>query len=333
MIRIFFILWTLLFLSGCDSSSERDERMDINHEEELKSYCVGRHIVDVPVSFSHSSIATGIFKNSGAGGQDSSFNVVATENMSVERFDNEMRRRQAELAGSERDVDVLRVAERLNDKSMLFRVQNIDDAYTSEISVLRDDVMITARLDSFDNEYSKADDALKYFLSRFAKRDDKKPLGEGFCLGSVKIIGDFQTEYGDYSFRDDLGNHLGIMIDTFSPAEDAGLLSRVQGPNSLLTIFSVDHTVLRARELTVAGMRAQEWLAWANLSDQDDIRTHKFELQTIRPQPGKFKPEISLTLTSGLPDNDGTRVKNSMSDKKIVSLWDRIVASIRPANL
>ena len=190
--------------------------------------------------------------------------------------------------------------------------------------------MVIARLDSYRNQFEQAEDRLISFLSRLKYQDTMVENDlKGFCLGRLTLTGDFAEENGRYSFSDNKGTRVNFNVDTYTPNESVDLLSRVSGPKSLLTIFKVDHTVLRARELNVAGMKAQEWLSWAILQDDSSVRTHTFELETMRSMPGKSRPQISVTLGTAQPQDNGVYAKTSASDEETIKLWDSIVTSIQ----
>lgn len=157
---------------------------------------------------------------------------------------------------------MLRAIRKIRENFTIFRIQEIDDAYVSEVSALIGGVMVTAKLDSYRYQFEQAEDRLINFIFRL------RHLGStavedfrGFCLGRLVLTGGFVTERTRYSFSDNKGTRVSFDVDTYTPNENVDLLSRVSGSKSLLTIFNVDHTVLRARELNVAGMKAQEWLS------------------------------------------------------------------------
>lgn len=320
-------------IPGCHSKKERL----VSSDEKLKTIrnCVGRAVVEIPVSLTASPLTMGIFREKELNHQASSIDVtVSTMEISAPTYLAQTKRREdeiKEMAGD--DIKVLRAVRRIGENITIFRIQEIDDAYASEVSALIDGAMVTAKLDSYRNEFEQAEDRLIRLLSRL--KHPSSTVGKdlrGFCLGRLVLTGDFENETGRYSFLDNKGTRVSFDIDTYAPNENVDLLSRVSGPKSLLTIFKVDHTVLRARELNVAGMRAQEWLSWAILQDDSDVRTHTFELQTMRSTPAKTKPLISVTLRTAQPHGDGVYAKTSASDEETVRLWDSIVTSIQASD-
>jgi hypothetical protein len=130
--------------------------------------------------------------------------------------------------------------------------------------------LVTARIDSYDNQFLSAEQSLINFAEKIKEHDTRMSAArpQGFCLGPVVVTGEFKYEVGSFLFRDGKGNDFGIEINT-DKGGGPPLLARMSAPDSLLTKFHVRHRVLRARERNVAGMRAQEWLGWANLGEHE----------------------------------------------------------------
>jgi hypothetical protein len=334
MKKICIILALLAIISACKVEKEEKTRM-LSKYEEMKAHCVGRHVVDMPSSFLPSQVTNGIFKAIRLNAQDPSFEVIVRETgLTREKFASEVQKRRAELRNSSSDtVDVLRLEKALSDEATLFRVQLIDDAYVSEINFLRGSSIVTVSLDSYRGQFLAAEESLIKFAEAIKEKNEEisSAQPQGFCLGSVIITGEFKEENGSFLVRDGKGNAFGIEIDTYKADESVPLLKRVSGPDSLLTKFDVRHTVLRARERTVAGMRAQEWLGWTKLGEQEDEKTFGFALETMRPAADKTTPSIHVSFDTGQPLEDGSATKTVISDEEAIQLWDSVVKSIRPA--
>jgi hypothetical protein len=190
---------------------------------------------------------------------------------------------------------------------------------------------VTAELKSYRNQFLAAEDTLERFAAAF--KDNGNGLEHhGFCLGPVVVLGDFKEERANFMFENGLekGVDFEIAVDTYREDEPKALLARVSGSDSLLSKFSLQHSVLRARELTVAGMRAEEWLGSADLGEQQSEKSLKFVLETMRPSPEKMKPSIHLTFETGQPLEDGSAAPTIMSDEDAIRLWDSVVRSLRP---
>jgi hypothetical protein len=82
------------------------------------------------------------------------------------------------------------------------------------------------------------------------------------------------------------GNVFDIKIHADRGAATIPQLTRMAAPEAQLTRFDVRPTVLRAGERRVAGMRAQEWLAWTTPGAEKYEKTFGFTLETMRAAPG-----------------------------------------------
>jgi hypothetical protein len=247
-----------------------------------------------------------------------------------------VQKRRVELkSADDGNVNVLRLDKKLSDGANLFRVQEIDDAYVSEISALRGSSIVTLRLESYHGKYIEAEEILIKLINGINAIDASEALKPGprFCLGAVNIAGNFSLESGSFLFRDGKGANYEVEIDTYAEDSETSLLKRMSGPDSLLKLFDVKHQVLRARERTAAGMRAQEWLGWAKINDEPDAKTLKFALDTMRAKSSRAAPKISLTFETAQPLEDGAATKTLISDDEAIQQWDAVVDSIRPVGV
>lgn len=164
-------------------------------------------------------------------------------------------------------------------------------------------------------------------------RENSAGKSPGFCLGTVKIDGDFGIEKGSFLFRNGRGAQFEVNVDTYVADDRVPLLERMSGPRSLLNIFNVRHTVYRAGEISAGGMRAQEWLGSAQTTDDANESAFQFTLETMRPSPSKVAPRISLTFETAQPLQDGSPTKTLISKDDAILLWNSVVVSLKAAQL
>jgi hypothetical protein len=333
--KILFLIF-IVSIYGCNEKKKEEKEMQIDGSTE-RTYCIGRHFINFPKKFIESPVSTGFFRNSDVDAQGRGFDVVIrSEEFTPTMFKVEVQKRRLEIKNAEDgNVDVLRLDKALSNDATMFRIQKIEDGYVSEIHMLRGASLVVVKLNSFRNQYAAAEEALIRFVAMVR---DPRNRGEahrykGFCLGSLIFEGEFLEENGSTSFKDNAGQSFEVDIDTYAPEEDVPLLKRMSGPNSLLNLFQVDHTVLRARERTVAGMHAQEWLGWAKTREGENAKQLKFALDTMRERPTKSTPRIELTFDTAQPLENGLPTKTVISDDDAIELWDSVVNSIRPVPL
>lgn len=299
--------------------------------EEMQTYCLGRHFIGIPISFSISPTVTGVLKLPSAGPQDPALDVVVQfDSMTKTKFKKLVQERKAELQESESEtVDVLRYDKEISDEATLFRVQEIGDAYFSELYFLRGPAMIKLRLESFRNGFVEAEEKLLKLSDAIRERQSSGGNeGEGFCLGPVVLYSELTREDVSFKFRDNSGLVIGVNIDTYGRDESIPLLTRIGRDSSILRELQVRTEVLRARERSVASMLADEWLGIGYLGGEESARAIKFMLETKRKNPGKTTPSISLTLDSARPLKDGTPSTTKIGNEDALELWDQVVDSI-----
>jgi hypothetical protein len=330
-ITLMFIMLGMVL--GCDPGKSEESKMPLKNQESTIQHCVGRSLIQLPISFLASKVTTGIFKYRSLTGQEP-IDVLVRAGETTPNFAFQIQKRKAELEDSGGpNVDVLREMKTLGNDAALFRVQRIDDAYVSEIFVLRGSNIITARLHSFRKEYVAAEETLIKFASGISMPDsDRNPTpNEGFCLGPVEVRGDFGVEKANFLFRNGRGAQFEVNVDTYAPDDRVSLLARMSGPNSLLKIFDVRPAVYRARETTAAGTRAQEWLGAAQTTEDEHAKAFQFTLETMRPSPGKATPGLNLTFETAQPLEDGSQTKTLISEDEAIRMWDSVVPSLRSA--
>lgn len=293
--------------------------------------CVGRNLVRIPDAFLPANIATGFFKPKSLS-KNSTYDVVVDSlELRGKIFSDHISERRAHLkAYSSATTDIVRMEQTLNSTATLFRVQQIEDAYQSEINFKVEENLVIVKIDSYENSFLAAEEQLIKFMSNFSVTDPGQ--FRGFCLGNLTIDGDYVSESGDYGWSDDAGNTIDFKVDTFRSDSLKPLLQRTAGPDSLLNVFHIGHSVLRAGERTVAGMRAQEWLGWTNVGEEGDEKTFGFTMETMRPVPARKTPMITVALDSAQKLNNGVETKTNLSDEEAIAVWDAIIGSIQPIN-
>lgn len=319
-------------ISACgDVGKKKDAKLE---KEIMKTFCVGRHLIDFPVGYESPTVTTGIFSESDSGKEDAAMDVLVTSdeislsefNLSVHQRGEYLRKRSGET------LDVFKLQKKIDDTATIFRIQEIDDAYVSEMMFLRGRTKIVVRLDSYRDQFLQAEKRLLNLFenTREMRMEGKAVSTSGFCLGNIEIAGNFKRERGNFLFRNGKGEDFDLVIDTYLPDDKLDLHSRMSGSKSLLRKFDVNPVILRTRELKVAGMRSQEWLGWINLGEEVEEKTFGFALESMRDVPATGYPSLHLEFDTGKLLEDGSPTRTLISDTQAVQRWDAVVASIRP---
>lgn len=327
----FVILVLVLFLStACDSK----ERNRMPTAQKMETYCIGRHLFDVPATFHPTNPITGMFRQRGHDRKASTISVhLFTESMALFDFARKVEKRRNEIVASTRDKrNVLEAVITREKNATLFRISRIEDSYMSEAHFLRGTIYFTAEARSYSRLFEIAETDIFDFASKVDLAEAGSPSQVGYCIGPLLVRGEYEVESAVINFRSDQqpGVLLSISVDTYNRDDPVTLLQRLSGPNSLLEQVDVRPTVLRKRQLDVAGMNAEEWLGSVKLGDNRDKKQHGFALETRRAKPGPSAPRIHIELDTGKQDQKGVEHPNSLSDEAAIALWDSIASSIRP---
>lgn len=323
--RFIWVLLLVAALLGCDGKNE--SKME---NTDMISHRIGRLVVDLPAEFSTDGSTTAIIipRDNNALASKMEIHVVSS-GTSKKQFEDAVVSRQAKLlkAGAE-DENALKETIKRPDGSTLFRILKIGEAYASEVNQLVGDTYVRITAVSYRGTFEKVEAALHHFASSLVPVSSGKAAD--FCLGTISFSGANQDESAQFYYRSTRRPDLRIEVslDTFQPDADKPLLTRMSDDTSLLKVFDIKHRTLRKHELTVAGMRAQEWLGVARLGSKEGTE-YNFVLETLRPTPGPFAPYVQVQLMSGQYDAAGVKQPNSLDDESALQLWDPIVKSIR----
>lgn len=293
-------------------------------------HCMGRHIFSIPAVFSKTDVATGFFQSYNVDDNISEFDVVVRESPLAEsQFIASISKRRAQLKSNVSETDnVFRLERKLSETATLFRIQRVEEAYVSELHFLRGKNIVEIKVKSYKNSFLAAEEGIEKLMSSIFIANQQSATG--FCLGSLSVQGDFVQESSQTYWQDNAGNRFEFKIDSFTTQDPKSLLERMAGPDSLLSLFHIGHTVLRSGERKVAGMRAQEWLGWTNFDAGDNEKSFKFKMETIRAVGNRAAPSIAVTFDSAQKLADGTEPKTNLSDKQAASMWDAVIDSIQP---
>ncbi|MTV40024.1 T6SS immunity protein Tli4 family protein [Duganella radicis] len=254
---------------------------------------------------------------------DASIDLIVEEKTSQTAFAKRVKERQAALAEvNHGNMDKLVLSQETGDGGMLFRVNEIDDAYKSEVHWLLHDRYLIARIDSYNNQVKSAEALLLEFKRNVEYVQSPSDLPGTFCLGDVAVKGRYRSESASLGYRSTASEiTFALDFDTFRKDDTESLLQRVGGKDSLLRKFQAKEKVLRKSEHTVAGMRAQEWGASVVLGEDGGEKQVSFALETMRPVPSVAAPKIHLEMDA---KGSGTQ-----DEKGLLALWDSVTRTIR----
>jgi hypothetical protein len=313
----------ILLVAGCDAR-KNDTVPNLKMNSPMKTQCIGHSLIDLPDGYALKSGAMAMFTPAQDAVESATIDLVVKPVADQAEFVALVKGRHTELAAVQHgDTDKLTLAQEITGGGMLYRVQEIDDAYQSEVHWLLADQHLSATIHSYKNQVKEAELLLLAFMKNITYLSSPTDVSAAFCFSQLAVGGKYRKESATLHFKSTQTPDIAfsVDVDTFRPDEAESLLQRVGGPNSLLRKFQVNESVLRKGEVTVAGMRAQEWGAAVLLGEDGDQKQLAFTLETMRPFPSPAAPQIHLEM-----EVKGSRAGDQSG---AVALWNSVVKTIR----
>jgi len=317
----------------------------------MRPVCIGRHLLDVPADFEPMMGLMAIFTPPELT-DDGAPITVLVHSMQDDpaqfeaQFKAEVERRHAAIRSAQRRTTRILTDVRHPDgpggegpgmlpagEATMFRIREVGTSYNSELHFRKGGAYLVASSASYQDSYRQAEERLLAFAAQVVPASAASPAAARFCLGPVAVGGRHAGEYATFGFRSKAAPDvmLSVELDTYAPDESVPLRQRMGGPGALFGNLLGHYKVLREGEVTVAGMRAQEWLGWVKLGRAGDAKHYGFALETMRPVPAEMQPRIHLALDSGQGGPNGERYPNTLDDRQALALWDAISRSLRAA--
>lgn len=333
MTRLFAPLALLGALLGCGNDSAGARDISKNQAPGVM-HCMGRVVFSLPASWTPGPSVTAAFRASGAADDAEDTEVLTRENWTRELFSKSVTERLEEIRSvADATTDVLEANEVVGPDEVLIRIRVIGSTYSSELHKMIGKTYVRLSSQSYEGKYAAAEDRLRN-ISRELHVVGPKTLAGGFCLGSVVLTGQYIKEWvlADFYNTDHEGALLSFNVDTYRQDERATLFDRAGGKDSLLTRFGMSPEVIRKRKIVMAGMQAQEWLAWMPGGDGDkNSRFLQFTAETHRNLPAGARPSVHISFTSARRTSEGVKAQNSYTEGDALRLWDGLINSVTSA--
>lgn len=338
-IKCFFaVIISVVAIIGCDRNDKRSEILSAE-QEKVAAMCFGRNKITVPDDFFIGKGMSGVFGVPNKLDSNEPWEIeLQLESAGLTEFDfhNRISARKAYLDRvTSGNIDKVTESRSVGPSSHIIHVNNINQAYTSELHALIGGVYLTASVESYHDQFREAEAQLIFFIKNITEKAapaDGDSTGGRYCFGALTINGMFNKEHVALLLRSKRRPDITINLtsDTYIPDARKTLLQRVDEGKSLLVTLNSDSKVIREGTLQVASMEAQEWLGWMMLGDGEDRhKQYGFKLQTRRPDPSPAKPQISIELVAGAPEEGGTPRPLSLDEAHLIHLWDNMIRSIR----
>ncbi|WP_047710898.1 T6SS immunity protein Tli4 family protein [Pseudomonas lactis] len=364
-LTVFFTCLLLGSLTGCTTfrqPSEQEKQTVHELTSNMRTWALGRGLIDLPANWTGGGDVKLYY---GLGADHASVEVrVLGEGVSQQRFSAALQERASRIAAVKNyemdDVSMLVSAKAQTPQSVMlqyYRRPTPRQTFVHELHLLVDDVYVMLRADSFKGNTAPVEDRLLK-LSKEIFKVTPETAGAGFALGPVVIRSHHDQEIASFDFSPPASDvSLSIYINALSPDDEERL--HVRTPKDGQIFLAGDYENLRARNITLAGMQAEESLI--GFSD-DTHRQILFVSENYRDNPSLARPGMSIRLSAGgmkgepvdpnepedlvrwtLPQfaNKGYElplwqqpaspepVNPSLTDYEAMAVWDAILKSVR----
>lgn len=347
------VLLTALLIGGC-GSGEKEENNVSELTRAMRTYCIGRHLVDLPESFQPSyraSSATLYF------GRDENFETVevqvVAQDVKPEQFEADVERRSAQIAAEKNESTngpMLLLKERVGTNAVLLRYHKSalsNRSHLHELHVLVSGAQLFLKAESYEGKYEGVEARLKRIASQARWVADPKQAGAGFCFGPLVIDADNDYEVGGLRFRSGDRKHrdlrLSVDLSTFKRDDQEPKL--IERARANFSAAGFKPHMLREGKAELAGMPAEEWIA---RHSEDERTEHVFDIEAYPATAALATPVLQLQMEtggaipsaqagSGLPPYEpptesvpkSDEVGSSLSDGEAMAVWRAIVATVR----
>ena len=364
-LTVFFTCLLLGSVAGCTTfkqPSEQEKQTVHELTSNMRTWALGRGLIDLPSSWTGGGDVKLYY---GLGADHASVEVrVLGEGVSQQRFSAALQERASRIAAVKNyemnDVSMLVSAKAQTPQSVMlqyYRRPTPRQTFVHELHLLVDDVYVMLRADSFKGNTAPVEDRLLK-LSKEIFKVTPETAGAGFALDSIVIRSHHDQEIASFDFSPPASDvSLSIYINALSPDDEERL--HVRTPKDGQIFLAGDYENLRTREITLAGMQAEESLI--GFSD-DTHRQILFVSENYRDNPSLARPGMSIRLSAGgmkgepvdpnepedlvrwtLPQfaNKGYErplwqqpaspepVNPSLTDYEAMAVWDAILKSVR----
>lgn len=322
---------------------------------EVRSYCVGRYLIDVPVSFTRYKLSERMEDNLWEANisrpDDSHKTYILTKKMYHPAFLQFIQRREKEL-GVKKTVNIdnmpfLKKAWPLSNGGEGVIFERNDGPSTSDFIRVLEGYLYTngvaiklqkQTINDSDPRYEKQRDGdhirndvakdvqqMQTLMVRISGRDDNDiPTESGSCMTNAFIATDPSgTEQEDISVgvRSDKLNNIRLILETDNfVSEEDSVLDR---------IGEIEHNLAQSRgyierkgTFSANGLKMEEFLA-AGLQAEKDAPRYRFELYVNEMNSHYKTPSFTLSL-----DNEGM-APTAYSKEELITFWDTISHTIR----
>jgi hypothetical protein len=324
---------------------DRVQTMPVHPLPEMRTACVGRSLIDLPVDFqllpdSEVDLIYALDKN---------WRKVNVKLLQLDAQKKALRQvanaRAAELSKqyhSEAPTHTMLAATRdLGESMALIRAYDngdLVDVFRAEVYVQAGPAIavVSRRIYASENP-----DTVEAKLIEIAKdityAEAAAVAGKGTCLGPLVINAGQDGEWLNLAYRSASMKDVVLEIETNSTVQesDGGLLARVQSRGAMAQAAGLagKSKTLRKGRIEMEGRPAEELLDSGMDGENQDQLSLYFAAETVPAASSIRRPNIRLTLRTGGQDPDSHRyLQSSLSETEGPHWWDVMIKSLRTRN-
>jgi len=332
------VAMALMSLIANSVQTVHDKQKVAKMTEKMKTLCVGRFLIDLPVE------AQVTFKHGAVGGMD----IASTDRESDAEFAQRLRRTESDLAqavnddgGPSLETDKLLAVGDGHGKTFIYnrrrtKVLKEDGFVFSEnlamLSMLRfEKVSITGDIEWVAPRYI---DSMNRILSRIRPIAAQEiPQESGFCLGHAIVRDPYDHDnlesvvmFSGLPDHPDVNLVLSSMVDT---VQAPGLLERnAKASAREPLVMQMAFANLRQHVRSIQGLAGEELVM--RVREPNFTTGYSFQWEMTGERNNVFAPRLKLELESGVnPVSGGKPVQSTLTEEAMFALWERVLGSIR----
>jgi hypothetical protein len=328
-----------LFVSATNGANNSQDKSEVAHMmKELKTVCVGRFLIDLPidaqVSISHGAV--------------DGFDITTFPNESEQDFLVRISKRELELGREKNQFGhkSLESSQEIRGSGRIGKIfvfnRTSTHVYHGEEKIVLNGVSVNAFLRLGDVSYSfvanNFDPKLVGNLPKLIAKlrsvpENSQPAAPGFCIDRGLIADPLSADQGErIAMFAGLPNHpdLGIVFSSMAGTKPGpGLLQRnAENRVKRFAFLNGLFTTLKEGARTINGLRGEELAV--KVREINFATTYGFDWEMGGTENDVFAPFVSLELQTGInPQAGGPPVQSTLSEASLRELWESISASVR----
>lgn len=320
------VLAMLVNKPGYLHAKEKDPKMAQHYS--TTTHCIGRFLIDLPSSAEF------------VGSTDQyAFTKIEIKEATVEEFQEEVAALEARLRGTKHDTHGTLLINKVDRSAESTILAFYEESAVKSVADLAGYHWVNGFRYRFHAlvDPDEVQDGSKFMSGVMAKLQpahQKLQMEKGFCIRGALIADNDDSEDEDTTVSFRLKDKPDVMISV-STSRNGGappetLLSRKRGVNNALGLLGASLGLvhnMKEGDRTINGIPGQEWLLRA--PNDHEFQSHLFTWEAQGRAADTLHPQIRIELQTASYGRGIAPGAPSLSDDEAITLWDRILDSLR----